>query len=70
MPLEGEWELESTYPWSIWTDEEQQHMVNILKRTQGKGTDEVKKYKQERLEEKLKEIGCTLSDSNPYGSAW
>ena len=70
MPLEGEWELESNYPWSIWTDEEQQHMVNILKRTQGKGTDEVKKYKQERLEEKLKEIGCTLSDSNPYGSAW
>ena len=63
-------ELQPAHSWSIWTDEEKEYMVNILKRTQGKGTDEVKKYREERLEEKLKEIGCTLSDTNPYGSAW
>jgi len=63
-----EWELETPMGWVKWTPEEKKHMGNILRRTQGKGTDEVKKYKEEKLEEKLKTMGCTLSSSNPYGS--
>tara|TARA_R110000824_G_scaffold105062_1_gene248843 strand:+ start:151 stop:927 length:777 start_codon:yes stop_codon:yes gene_type:complete len=64
----NEGEVETPMGWVKWTPEEKKHMGDILRRTQGKGTDEVKKYKEERLEEKLKTMGCTLSSSNPYGS--
>ena len=61
------WSTETHGSYTIFTDEEKKHMMSILKRTDGKGHDELKKYKKERMKEKMKNLGCTFSTTNPYG---